>query len=210
MSERPGVFVFGASGHGKVVIDAIECAGEHRILFVLDDAKERHGTLLMGYEVIGGREQLRADAQPRVGVVGIGANGARRAVAEWLVDHGCTLASVVHPSATIARDVEIGAGSVVVAGCVVNPGARVGRNVILNTGATVDHDCEIGDDVHIAPGSHLCGHVRVGAGALIGAGATIIPGISIGRHATVGAGSIVIADVPDGARVAGNPCRSLA
>lgn len=83
---------------------------------------------------------------------------------------GCRLAAVVHPAASVGRDVEIGEGTVVMAGCMINSGARVGRNVIVNTGATIDHDCEIADGVHIGPGSHLCGNVAIGSATLIGAG----------------------------------------
>jgi len=208
MSE--GVFVFGASGHAKVVIDAIERAGVNKVVFVCDDAREKHGTRLMGYPV-GSRDELLARrAETRTGVVGIGNNAARTAVADWLKEQGCALASVVHPAASIAREVEIEEGTVVMAGCVVNSGSRLGRNVIVNTGATVDHDCSIGEGAHIAPGSHLCGGVTIGAGTLIGAGTTIIPGVRVGSRALIGAGSTVLEDIPDGARAAGRPCRVLA
>jgi sugar O-acyltransferase (sialic acid O-acetyltransferase NeuD family) len=208
MSE--GMFVFGASGHAKVVIDAIERAAKSRVLFVCDDAPERHGTRVMGYPVIRGREELLARAgETRTGVVAIGDNAVRARVAAWLRERRYGLAVVVHPSAVIARDVEIGEGSVVMAGCVINTGARIGRNVIVNTGATVDHDCVIGDDSHIAPGAHLCGHVSVGAGSFLGAGTTVIPCMRIGARATIGAGSTVLQDIGDDARAGGTPCRPL-
>ncbi|HEV7800940.1 MAG TPA: acetyltransferase [Burkholderiales bacterium] len=210
MSDRQDVFVFGASGHGKVVIDAIERAGAHRVVFVCDDAKEKHGTQIMGYTIIGGRDALLARRDgPRTGIVGIGDNAIRTKLADWLVQQGYGLAAVVHPHAAVGRDVEIGDGTVVMAGCVINTGARLGRNVILNTGATVDHDCEVEDGVHIAPGSHLCGHVSVGAMTLIGAGTTIIPAVRVGRGVVIGAGSTVLGDIPEGARVGGSPCRPL-
>jgi sugar O-acyltransferase (sialic acid O-acetyltransferase NeuD family) len=208
MSEA--LFVFGASGHAKVVIDAIERAGVNKVLFVCDDAREKHGTRLMGYPVTGREELLARRTETVTGVVGIGDNAARMEVAGWLIEHGCGLASVVHPAASIAREVEIDEGTVVMAGCVVNSGTRLGRNVIVNTGATVDHDCSIGEGAHIAPGSHLCGGVTVGAGTLIGAGTTIIPGVRVGSGALIGAGSTVLKDIPDGARAGGQPCRPLA
>ncbi len=210
MSERAGIFVFGASGHAKVVIDALERGGATKVLFVCDDAAAKHGAVLMGYPVVGGRaELLERRGETKVGVVTIGDNPIRQRVADWLIQNGCALTSVVHPAATIAREVEIGDGTVVMAGCVINSGTRVGRNVIINTGATIDHDCELGDGVHVAPGSHLCGHVSVGAGTLIGAGTTIIPGVRVGSGAVVGAGSTVLTDLPDGARAGGSPCRPL-
>ena len=210
MTEAVGMFVFGASGHSKVVIDAIERAGLNKVLFVCDDARDKHGTRLMGYPV-GGREELLARrSEASVGIVGIGDNATRAAVAGWLVEQGCSLARVIHPSASIGREVEIAEGTVVMAGCVVNSGTRIGSNVIVNTGATVDHDCTLGDGVHVAPGSHLCGGVTIGAGTLVGAGTTIIPGVRVGNGALIGAGSTVLKDVPDGARAGGSPCRLLA
>jgi sugar O-acyltransferase (sialic acid O-acetyltransferase NeuD family) len=204
------MFVFGASGHAKVVIDAIERSGAGNIRFVCDDAPAKHGGTLMGYAIVGGRAELlerRSDASR--GIVAVGDNAIRERIAGWLLQNGCSLATVVHPSATIGREVKLGEGTVVMAGCVINSGATVGRNVIVNTGATIDHDCEIGDTVHVAPGVHLCGHVSVGGETLIGAGATIIPGVRVGSRAVIGAGSTVLADVPDGARAGGSPCRLL-
>lgn len=204
------LFLFGASGHAKVVIDAIERVSQHCITGLFDDASERRGSVLLGYAVLGGREELLARRNMADGtVVSIGANDARARVATWLVERGITLVSVVHPGACIAREVAIGPGSVVMAGCVINSGTQVGCNVIINTSATVDHDCSISDGAHIAPGCHLCGGVRVGSRAFVGAGTTVIPSIRIGADAVIGAGSTVLHDVPDGAHVAGSPCRSI-
>ncbi len=210
MNDRPGVFVFGASGHGKVVIDAIERAGACRVLFVCDDSKDKHGTKIMGYTVIGGRDELLARRNETcTGIVAIGDNATRTTLAAWLIEHGCGLIAVVHPHAVIGRDVEIGGGTVVMAGCVVNSGARIGGNTIINTGATVDHDCCVDDGAHIGPGSHLCGHVSVGAGTLVGAGTTIVPSVRVGADVVIGAGSTVLSDVHERARVGGSPCRPL-
>lgn len=46
-------------------------------------------------------------------------------------------------------------------------------------------------------------------GAKIGANATLLPGVTIGRNSLVGAGSVVLADVPDGKVVVGNPARII-
>ena len=210
MTDIAHVFVFGASGHAKVVIDAIERAGAVKIGLLCDDAKEKRGTTLMGYRV-GDREELLARrAETRAGVVAIGDNTARALVTQWLLENGCALIMVVHPAAVIAREVTIGNGTVIMAGCVINTGTRIGRNVIVNTGATVDHDCDIGDGVHIGPGAHICGHVSIGSNAFVGAGTTVIPGVRIGSSVIIGAGSTVLDDIADGARARGTPCRPLA
>ena len=73
----------------------------------------------------------------------------------------------------------IGEGTVIMAGAIIQPHVKIGRHVIINTGATVDHDCIIEDYAHIAPGAHLCGNVRIGEGALIGVGVGIEPCVTI-------------------------------
>ena len=211
MKAKKKLVVFGAGGHAKVVIDIIEQQGNYDIAGLLDDDIQHKGGSFFGYPVLGTRADLPAlfSAQLRHAIVTIGDNASRAAVAALLHQHGWRFASAVHPRASIGRGVEIGPGSVVMAGCVVNADAYLGGHVIVNTGATVDHDCRIEDAVHIAPGCHLCGGVSVGEGSLLGAGSTVIPGVRIGCKAIVGAGSTVIRDVADGAKVSGSPAKPL-
>lgn len=209
MSER--IFVYGASGHGKVVLDAARQQG-HEILAVFDDDPLLAGTNFMGYPVPGGREVLPAWCRQQgctAGIVAIGNNRIRAEVARWLGEVGIRLVAVIHPRATVAPGVLVGAGSVLMAGAVINVDTRLGANCIINTGACIDHDCDLGDTVHVAPGCHLCGNVRIGRGTLIGAGSTVIPGIRIGERAIIGAGSTVIHDVISLMKMAGSPCREL-
>lgn len=210
MTER--IFLFGASGHAKVVLDAARRQG-YAVAALFDDDPALAGTALHGCPVLGGRQALLDWAgAPRAaaGLVAIGANGRRGELAAWLEQAGFGAVSIVHPQAVLAASARLGAGSVVMAGAVVNPDADVGRHAIINTGATVDHDCRLGDCVHVGPGSHLCGGVQVGPGTLVGAGSVLIPGIVVGGGAVIGAGATVVRDVPDGARVAGCPARPLA
>lgn len=207
MSEA--LFVFGASGHGKVVIDTLQRAGGEVTLLVDDDVR-RTGDVLLGHVVAGSRDVLlSARARAVCGIVAIGSNEARLVVAAWLRESGFGFRAVVDPSAVVSASATIGAGTLVMAQAVVNADASVGEHVIVNTAATVDHDCVVGDGVHLAPGVHLCGEVRVGRGTFIGTGSVVVPGVHIGAGVVIGAGSTVLTDVPDGARMAGSPCRPL-
>jgi len=208
MSNLEKIFIFGASGHAKVVIDIIERQGLYCIDFLADDDPTLKDTDFYGYRVIGGKTELLASGIKR-GIVAIGSNRARCAVASWLADNGFGLVSAVHPSAQLGRGVTVDVGTVVMAGVVVNSDTSIGRNVIINTKASIDHDCCIGDGVHIAPGATLCGTVDVGTGSFVCAGVTIIPNQSIGKHVIIGAGSTVIKDVPDGVTVVGSPAKNV-
>ena len=210
MSNKEQIFVFGASGHAKVVMDIIERQDLYKIAFLVDDDPALNGSDVYGYRVIGGKEALLARrGDVSAGIVAIGINTARMKVAKWLTDNAFRLITVVHPSAQLARGVIVGQGSVIMAGAVINSDTRIADNVIINTRACIDHDCLVGDGVHIAPGAVLCGTVTVGEGTFVCAGATIAPNLKIGEHAIVGAGSTIITDVPDGVTVVGSPARII-
>lgn len=204
------IFVFGASGHAKVVIDIIERERRYDIVFLVDDDPSLKGTDFYGYRVIGGKSELLSErVQVKGGIVAIGNNRVRMNVAAWLVDNGFTLVTAIHPDAQIGRGTLIENGSVVMAGVVINSDARIGANAIINTCSTIDHDCMIGSAVHIAPGATLCGNVTLGEGTFICAGATIIPNLVVGKNVIVGAGSVVIRDVSEGITVAGSPAKKI-
>jgi sugar O-acyltransferase (sialic acid O-acetyltransferase NeuD family) len=208
--RKEKVFVFGASGHAKVVIDIIDKQNQYDISFLVDDDETLKGKEIYGHKVLGGKHDLleACKTSPTIkGIVAIGSNATRLKIGDWLGSEGLQLIRAIHPSAQIARGVTVSDGTAIMAHAVVNPDSKIGKHVIINTAAVVEHDCIVGDGVHIAPGATLCGTVTVGSGAFIGAGSTIVPNISIGNNVTVGAGSTVVNDVPDAATVTGAPAK---
>lgn len=189
------IAVFGAGGHGKVVVDAIERCDGLRVACVLDD-HPRPGQKVLGHPVAGGREALLARrAEIDAVIIAIGLNPIRHDVAQWVSAQGFQMATVVHPASVVAPSAVIGPGTLVMPGAVVNAEARVGAYAIINTGAVVEHDCELGEAVHVAPGAVLCGAAIIGARALVGAGAVVLPGVKVGAEAIVKAGTVAKRDV---------------
>jgi acetyltransferase-like isoleucine patch superfamily enzyme len=92
---------------------------------------------------------------------------------------------------------------------VVGPSCTLGHHVACWPGAQVGHDAEIGDFVFLARNCVVSGYCAVGTGSYVGTGAVIRERCRIGEYAVVGAGAVVIADVPDGTIVAGNPARVI-
>lgn len=116
-------------------------------------------------------------------------------------------ATLIHPSAIIAKDAVIGEGAQIMAGVIIGPQAKIGRQCIINVKASIDHENILEDGVEISPGATLCGLVTVGTCAWIAAGATVLPMIQIGKHAIVGAGSVVNKNVPAETTVVGIPAK---
>jgi len=135
--------------------------------------------------------------------------GGRRALCEFILEHGAVLPVVMHPAATVSTTARIGVGTILSAGVIIQSDTRIGRFCVLNTACTVDHDNIVGDGVSIAPGAHTAGRVTICDEAFVGLGAVIINGVTVGRGAMVGAGAVVVRDVPQGVTVVGNPARPL-
>lgn len=208
---RP-VIVLGAGGHSKVVIAALKATGIE-IVGVTDPDASTHGQSVLGVRILGGDDLAMNRKKGEISLVnGVGSTRptpGRREVFERFKRAGYDFSVVVHPSAVVGPEVEIGEGAQIMAGAIVQPGCRIGADAIVNTRASVDHDCIVGAHAHIAPGAVLGGGVRVGDGAHVGAGATLIQNVSIGPRALVAAGAVVVADVAADTQVAGVPARII-
>lgn len=170
---------------------------------VYDDNRKLWGKSLLGVPIRGPMAEVERLAGARA-VVAIGDNRTREKLASHLPLRWTT---AIHPSSTIHPSAQIGEGTVICAGAVIQPDAEFGAHCIVNTASSVDHDCNIGDFVHIAPGTHLAGHVTIHRSAFLGIGVTAIPGVQVGENTVVGAGAVVIQDLPAEVVAVGIPAR---
>lgn len=191
------MYIYGASGHGRVIIDLIDSFETIHGVFDDDPSVKE----ILGYPVTTGVPQNFVFNSNLF--ISIGDNKVRKCIAEKLANR-VKFANIIHESAIFSRRAHLGSGCVVMEGAIIKVNCLIGDQVIINTGASVDHDCTIGDYVHIAPQATLCGGIEVGEGTLIGANAIILPGIKLGKWCVVGSGSIVNRDMPDGSKWIGN------
>lgn len=186
------MYIFGASGQGRVIVDLID--SHEPIHGIFDDNTAIKD--LLGYPVLG---KIPPDFTfDQKLVVAIGDNRIRKRIVEGLTRE-VEFAKIVHHTAFVSGRASIDEGTVVMEGAIIKVCCAVGRHVIVNTGASMDHDCVVGDYVHLAPQVTLCGGVTVAEGTLLGANAVVLPGIRIGAWCTIAGGSTVTRNVPDGA-----------
>jgi acetyltransferase-like isoleucine patch superfamily enzyme len=125
--------------------------------------------------------------------------------------------TVIMAGAAIGRDCNICSHVFIENDVVVGDRCTVKSGVQLWDGITLEDDVFIGPNATFTndrfPRSRQPAapepRTVVKKGATIGANATLLPGVVIGERAMVGAGAVVVADVPPGAVVAGNPARVI-
>lgn len=206
------VFILGAGGHGRVVLDILIQAGQHEVVGFLDNNAEVNGRRVDGIPVLGGIgdiERLVELHQATGIVIAVGDNGARRGLARSVQRMGLNLVSAIHPAATLATTAIFGRNVVIAAGAVVCANCQIGDSVILNTGCIVDYQSMIGEGAHLCPGVRVAARVKIEAGAFLGIGAIIVPNTMIGYEAVVGAGAVVTRSVEPLATVVGSPARAV-
>lgn len=194
------LIIIGASGHGKVIADIAVKNGYEDIVFLDDDDNVKE---CAGFPVIG--KTCEAKEMDGDKIVAIG----NPIIREKIQNEISGVITLIHPDAIISRRVEIGEGSVIMAGAVINSDTVIGRGCIINTGASVDHDGVIKDFVHISVGAHVAGTAHISEKTWIGAGAIILNNISICGNTMIGAGAVVTKNVLERGTYVGVPAKKL-
>ena len=204
--------VYGAAGCGRGIMPIVRAQNPGaRAVFIDDGAApgpvNSHGVLSWPnfLAVPGGAGAVcLAIASPKV----------RERLAGQCDDAGIPLIGARHGSVVEMDDVCVGEGACLSPFVTLTSNIRIGRAFHANLYSYVEHDCRIGDFVTFAPGAKCNGNVHIGDRAYVGSGAVIRQGrpdapLRIGADAVIGAGAVVLADVPPGTTVVGNPARPL-
>ncbi|MDC0039467.1 NeuD/PglB/VioB family sugar acetyltransferase [Gammaproteobacteria bacterium] len=217
MSDIKGVVIWGGKGQCAVVTDILREI-EVPVLAIFDNDIELT-TSYTGLSIRHGRSSFenwiedrekraeRGQAGCIAAISGVASGLEREELTDVMMNRGLIPTSVIHRSAIISRDADIGESFQMMANAFVGAGAKIGRCCILNTGSSLDHQSVLGNGVHLGPKSVVTGEVLIGNYSFIGANATILPGIRVGTGCIVGAGAVVTHDIADGKTVVGVPAR---
>jgi sugar O-acyltransferase (sialic acid O-acetyltransferase NeuD family) len=107
---------------------------------------------------------------------------------------GYTLASFVHESAIVARNVRVGANMMLRERAVVGPYVSLGEDIIVGVHAALSHHVRVDSHVWLGSGSLICGGVALGECCFVGAGATVRDKVTVGPRCIVGAGALIMSD----------------
>jgi len=205
MKDR--LLIIGAGGHGRVVADiAIKMNKWQQIAFIDDDKTVKSS---MGINIIGKSDDVFQYISSYDIFIAIGNNDIRERIHNRLKTAGASIPILIHPSVVTGERVEIGQGTVVMAGVVINCCSRIGKGCIINTASTIDHDNIIEDYVHISPGAHLAGTVKIGKGTWLGIGSIVSNNLNIADNCIIGAGAVVINDITEAGTYVGVPAKKI-
>ena len=193
------ILLIGFGGHAHSVIDSIIQKNEYDIVGYVD--KEEHGDYL-NIKYLGNDNNLKVihDSGVKKAAVCIGFLGnsnIRNFIYDELKKIGFELPAIIDKTAIIANNVEIGEGTFVGKGAVINANSMIGKMCIINSKSLVEHDCEIDDFAHIAVSACLCGEVAIGKNSFVGANSTIVQNLKIGNNVFIGAGMLVVNNIQD-------------
>lgn len=197
------ILILGSGGHAVSCIEAIESAGLFVIKgFVVEDneAKEPAG-LICDFPILGTDKDLpdliSRQVSAHVAFGQIGVSEKRRERFEQLVALGARLPVIRASSSIVSSRADVGDGTSVLHGSIVNAGARIGENVILNTRSLIEHGAQIGSHCHVSTGSIVNGDAIIGEGSFLGSGCVVHQNIRIGSRCVIPSGCVVSADLPD-------------
>ncbi len=188
------VVILGASGHAKVIIDIFRKRNDVTLSGLICDVNL--GKVINDCVIIGTTSALPELSEKykfRKGVIAIGNNNLRKAIKDKVTElvPDFEFVCAVHPKANISNFVEVGGGSVIMAGVTVNSNCTIGEHCILNTNSSLDHDSTMDDFAQLGPGVNTGGNVVIGRMSFVGIGSSIAQNVKIGNNTVVGAASFV-------------------
>ena len=206
------LLIIGARGWGREVFDiakaCIANGADMDVKGFLDDkadALDRYGN----YPPIVGPVETYEVKEDDVFVCALGDVDYKKHYAGIIEAKGGVFVSLVHPTAILGNNAQIGKGCVVGAYANLSSDTKTGDFVTFSIRAGMGHDSTIGDYSHIGGNCSISGFVTIGDLVTMHPCCTIVPHRKIGSHSIIGTGSVVLGNVAAGTTVFGNPAKKF-
>ncbi|MBO7206043.1 MAG: acetyltransferase [Kiritimatiellae bacterium] len=138
-------------------------------------------------------------------ITALGSVGTRKKCVQAIEARGGRFISIVHRTATVGPNVEIGEGSFLAPNTTLTADVKVGRHSCVFHNSSIGHDSILGDFTHVYAQCAIGGAVVMEECSVVYPGSVVTPRRKIGERSVVGALSAVFTDVPAGVTVFGNP-----
>lgn len=204
--------IVGGGGFGREVISWIRqiVSGDARgdVVGVLDSNPACLDGFNYGVPYLGAPEEYGHPDDVEL-VLAVGSPTAKRELTTQLRAAGAKFATIIHPSAVIARTATLGEGVVICPQSLVSADAYVGDFVTINACSSVGHDARIGQYGTLSAHVDVMGFAMLGDACFLGSGARVMPKVVVGDRCTVGAGAIAMRRLPDGMTLYAPPSKKM-
>jgi len=198
------IVIMGASDAALEVYNVLNDMGLREEIYFYEENASRLGESHGSSIII----DIKTLDKPIVAVQGVGRPHKKfikrvsKYVTEWM--------KVIHPTARLCNDINIGIGAFIQQNVIVMPFAKLGNFTYLNVGALIGHHVEIGDYSHVGPYAKIMGRVTIGEECYVGVNSVILEKIKIADRVVIGAGAVVVNDIiEDGTVWVGVPAKNI-
>lgn len=207
------LIIIGARGFGREVYNlATECDGygsDFSVKGFLDDKSDA----LNGYKgypgILGAVESYEIQDND-IFICALGDPKWKKHYVQLIRDRGGEFITLVHPTAYIARNTQIGKGCIICRNAFVSCDIQIGDFVSIQPFSDLGHDAQVGDYCHLNTYSFLGGYAQLGELVTMHTGSKLLPHKKICSDVIVGAGSVVIKNIKEeGITVFGIPAKKL-
>ena len=198
---KKNIVIFGSGVHSKVIFSEIIKIKNYNFLGFIDDFSQK-GKKIITYkkksffnlgkirDVIdnnGGREGKL------YGIIGVGLNYIRKKIVNevFKLDKTFKWETVISKNCILNGNINIGKGSLIMSGVVINTDTTIGNHCIINTSSSIDHDNYFKDFSSCGPGVVTGGNVTLGENSYLGIGSIVKHGVQIGKNTVIGGNSFV-------------------
>lgn len=211
------IIIIGGKGNGTVVLSTIEDINrpnkEWEILGFLNDKETED---IAGYPILGKInfptvQKFLKDSEVYFfySLISVKLNFKHLSKLNNLQIPLKRFATLIHPTAVISSNVEIGYGSCVSALACINEFSKIGNFVQIWPQVYLGTGVEMDDFSYAAGKAYIGSYVKVKEGGYLGPSSSVLEFVQLKEWSLVGMGSVVIKDVEAYTKVVGNPVRVI-
>jgi len=208
------IYIIGAGGHGREIVDTIQAinadSSVYRIAGFIDDDESKHGKYINEIEILGGTDFLleMSKSTSDIGaIIAVAGPQSKEKIARKL-EGSVNWENIIHPTALISPNTQIGKGNNIQALSIINANARIMDHCLINACTDIGHETVIENYVSIMKKCDITGNCHLHERVFVASSVCIVPGCRIAIDVTLGAGSVVTKSVETpGITAIGNPAR---
>ncbi len=205
------IIIIGGGGFGREVLMVAYASlqpGEWMFKGFLDDEKLEVRVGSNTYSVLGKCKEYVPEEGDSF-ICSIANPTDKMRICTALRDKGAQFMNLIHPSAFVSPDAELGVGLIAFPNAFISTQTTIGDFVTLNVAATIGHDAVLAQGCTLSAHCDITGFVTLERGVFMGTHAAVLPGKTVGEFAKIGAGSVVMRDVLAKHTVFGVPAKTI-